>query len=123
MAIAPLTLSDGTYIPKGTKLELATSSIHADDSFFPKAGEYDGLRSYRARQVPGAEHKHQFISVGAKDLAWGYGRHSCPGRFVADIEMKIALAEILLNYDVKLADGQERPKNIEFEAVVSFHLL
>ena len=119
MALAPLTLSDGTYIPTGTKLELATCSLHADESRFPKALEFDGLRYYKKRLEPGAENKHQYISVGASDLSWGYGRHSCPGRFVADIEIKLVLAEVLLNYDVKFPEGVGRPKNVEFEATVS----
>lgn len=117
-ATAALTLSDGTCIPKGTKIEMATCSVHEDESLFVNASEFDGFRSYRKRQEPGAKHKHQYVSTSRTDLSWGYGRHSCPGRFVADIEIKLVLAEMLLNYDMKFADGQERPKSTEFEAVV-----
>ena len=46
-------------------------------------------------------------------LPFGHGRHSCPGRFFASQEMKLMLAHIVMNYDVKI-DGP-RPKNIEIK--------
>lgn len=44
-----------------------------------------------------------------KFLAWGHGRHACPGRFFATYLMKIMLAHVLVHYDVK-AHGP-KPKN------------
>lgn len=34
-------------------------------------------------------------------LAFGHGRHACPGRFFAAQEMKLMLAYVLQNYDIE----------------------
>ena len=34
-------------------------------------------------------------------LSFGHGRHACPGRFFAVNELKIAMAHLLLTYDIK----------------------
>ena len=39
------------------------------------------------------------------NFAFGFGPHSCPGRFFAVYEIKIVLAHILQNYDFKLKDA------------------
>ncbi|KAJ5361870.1 cytochrome P450 [Penicillium brevicompactum] len=118
-ATADITLPDGTFIPKGTKLETATCAIHADDANYENATQFDGLRFYRSRKMDGEENKHMFVSVGPKDLAFGIGRHACPGRFLSNIVIKLILSEFLLNYDIRLPDGASRPTNIEYEISVS----
>lgn len=42
-------------------------------------------------------------------LSFGHGRHACPGRFFAATEMKLLLAYIAMNYDVK--PMETRPPN------------
>lgn len=45
----------------------------------------------------------------------GKGRHVCPGRFLAVVQMKLLLAIILRHYDFKLPNGEtERPRNVNF---------
>lgn len=119
MSTAPLTLKSGLHIPRGTKLEIATAAIHADDASLPNAAFFDGLRYYNMRQRPDHTVRHQYISTGKADLSWGYGRHACPGRFFADIEIKMVLAEFLIHFEVKNPEGQGRYANLEFEANVS----
>jgi len=48
-------------------------------------------------------------------MGFGYGRHSCPGRFFASDEIKAITMHLLNNYDIKFADGQVRPKSLEVE--------
>lgn len=43
-------------------------------------------------------------------MNFGAGKHACPGRFFAGNEIKMVLAYFLLNYDMKLKDGETRPK-------------
>ena len=46
-------------------------------------------------------------------LVWAdYHIYRSPGRFFAVNELKAILAHILLNYDVKMADGGGRPENL-----------
>ena len=40
-----------------------------------------------------------------------------PGRFFAANELKTMLAHVLLNYDVKMANGDKRPSNLRFSAL------
>lgn len=47
-------------------------------------------------------------------MTFGHGRFACPGRFFASNESKVVLAELLLTYDIRLRDGEERPKNLFF---------
>ncbi|KAF6813110.1 cytochrome p450 [Colletotrichum sojae] len=113
MATRPLTLKDGTYIPAGTKMELPTSAINFEPAIYPSPETFDGMRSYRQRQEEGSEHKHSFVSVSRNELGWGFGRHACPGRFLSDVEIKLMMAEFLVNYEIKNPKGHPRYKNIE----------
>ncbi|OJD25660.1 hypothetical protein ACJ73_02970 [Blastomyces percursus] len=52
-----------------------------------------------------------FTVTSANNLVFGHGRHACPGRFVAEAEIKMLLVYLLMNYDVGLvpvpgADGK-----------------
>jgi len=47
-------------------------------------------------------------------LSFGAGRHACPGRFFAAMELKVLLAYIICNYDFKLTTDGARPKNTFF---------
>lgn len=48
------------------------------------------------------------VTVGDNFLAFGNGRHACPGRFFAAQEMKLMLAYLVLNYDIDRMD--KRPE-------------
>ncbi|KAI0194619.1 cytochrome P450 [Astrocystis sublimbata] len=58
--------------------------------------------------------KYQFTSIGNANQNFGLGKHACPGRFFAAQEIKIILAHLLLNYEIKLRDGEDRPKPMVF---------
>ena len=118
-ATADLVLPDGTFIPRGTKLETNTCSIHVDEKYYDNPKTFDGLRFYKQRQNLGEENKHLYVSVSKTDLSFGYGRHACPGRYLGHLNIKLILAELILNYDLQLQPGKDRPKSVEFEAIVS----
>lgn len=135
--LKPFTLSNGQQIPAGIIIEVPAYGISRDSEAFPDADKWDGLRFYRLRQSSGetsnnnnsepggtslsssaavaASAQNQFVSVSKNSLGFGYGRHACPGRFFASNEVKMILARLVLNYDIKLAGGAtERYKNLEF---------
>ncbi|KAF5530134.1 ent-kaurene oxidase [Fusarium napiforme] len=118
-AIADMTLPDGTFVPKGTKLEINTCSIHKDHQLYENPEEFDGLRFHKWRKAPGKEKKYMYSSSGTDDLSWGFGRHACPGRYLSAINIKLIMAELLMNYDIKLPEDVSRPENIEFEVLCS----
>lgn len=77
-----MTLSDGTYLPKGTLLMAPTLAISADPEVYPEAGRFDGLRFYKMRKQSAADdHKFQLTSTSKTMLHFGTGRHACPGRW------------------------------------------
>ena len=54
------------------------------------------------RQEPGKENLSQLVSTSPDHLGFGHGQHSCPGRFFAANEIKVALCHILVKYEWKL---------------------
>ncbi|TGJ87898.1 hypothetical protein E0Z10_g821 [Xylaria hypoxylon] len=58
--------------------------------------------------------KYHFTSIGDTNQNFGLGKHACPGRFFAAQEIKLILSYLLLNYDIKLRDGEARPNPVVF---------
>lgn len=123
-ALSDITLSNGLPIPKGSRIVLPTAAINMDPDFFQDPETFDGFRYYKLRTAnEAARNTNQMVTVGKRDLTWGYGRHACPGRYIAEVAMKLVIIEFLTRYDIRLpADVIERPKNIEFEGLVSWHI-
>lgn len=97
-------------------LELPTFAIHRDSYFYDNATKFDGFRFPRKRQEDEENGgKHHYVSTRKDMLGWGYGKTACPGRFLADIEIKLAISFFLINYDIKNPEGQGRHKHVHFE--------
>ncbi|TDZ54994.1 Cytochrome P450 monooxygenase pyr3 [Colletotrichum trifolii] len=69
-----------------------------DDEYYKDADRYDGYRFFRLRGTDEENHAH-LVSNSAKHVGLGHGQHACPGRFFAANEIKIALAQLLIEYD------------------------
>ncbi|KAJ5355962.1 Cytochrome P450 [Penicillium concentricum] len=105
MTINPVTLSDGTRIPEGTLTMVGINQTDNAD-IFPESHKYKAKRFLNMRQKPGQEHRWQFVSTSPEHLAFGHGKHACPGRFFAANEIKVVLIFLLMNYDWKFtAEG------------------
>ncbi|KAJ9144470.1 Cytochrome p450 [Pleurostoma richardsiae] len=119
-AVSELTLSNGMRVPKGARIVLPTGAINMDEGLFENPQTFDGFRYHRLRtEREGMRNSYQMVTVGKKDLTWGYGRHACPGRYIAEVALKLLLIEFITRYDVRLPIiGGGRPKNIEFEGLV-----
>lgn len=117
-----MTLSNGLRIPKGARIVLPTGAINMDQEFFENPQTFDGFRYYRIRTAnKEARNTNQMVTVGKKDLTWGYGKHACPGRYIAEVAMKLLVIEFLMRYKIRLPENvKERPKNIEFEGLVYY---
>ena len=123
MIVAPkgVTMNNGMHIPQGTRLGTATYSIHHDDSVYDHALTYDAFRFSRARETAlenghgaanGSASKEDLekvlesknlstVTTSDTFLSFGHGRHACPGRFFAAMEMKLLVGYIVMNYDVE----------------------
>ena len=108
----------GTFIPKGTLLIVATHDAHFDSDTYPDPTTFDGFRFSKLKsQAVGNERHFDMTTTNVESLNFGSGVHACPGRFFATNEMKLILAHVVLNYDIKFENGRVvRPLNKHFKA-------
>jgi len=111
--------SNGTILPHGAYLTVAARPTHYDNLNYEDATTFDGFRFARER----AEHhpngsqdifKRHMISTAVDHLAFGAGKHACPGRFFAATELKAMMAHLVINYDVKAEVEGVRPPDKVF---------
>ncbi|RDW89917.1 cytochrome P450 [Aspergillus mulundensis] len=123
-AMKPLQLSDGTDIPSGALLLAPADAIAFDPNFYPDPEAFDGLRFYKLRQQAnengsaakvGSKVRHQFVATSETQVQFGLGRHACPGRWFAGHVIKMVVAAVLLDYDLKFRDGEEKRKTFLFQ--------
>ena len=106
----PISLSDGTQLPPGTKVLAPQAGISVDERYFPNPERPEPLRLYNLRQESDeASNRWQFTSLNDTNINFGAGKHACPGRFFAGNEIKLVLAHLLINYDIRLKKGEDRP--------------
>jgi len=114
------TFSDGTFLPAGSLVHVPVRAVHHDPGNFPNAEVFDGLRSYNMRastEFESSVFNHYLVTTSPTHLAFGHGRHACPGRFFAATELKAMLAHIVLHYDVKLEKEGVRPPDQLFDSL------
>jgi len=124
MAMQDFTFSDGTFIKKGTRVWAGAGAAHYDNEYYPDANEFDGFRFANMREAgegasDGSNLRHHMVTTSTTYLAFGHGRHACPGRFFAVTEMKVMIAYLILNYDVKLKEGVMPKSSVVGSAVVA----
>ncbi|KAF8997910.1 cytochrome P450 [Cyathus striatus] len=110
-ALKEFTFKDGTYIPKNAVVAVAIDPSHLDNSTYPNPEQFDAFRF--AKKNENESLGTSMVTLNNDFLAFGLGKHGCPGRFFAANELKLLLSYIVMNYDVKLA-GTERPKDTLF---------
>ncbi|TAQ88952.1 hypothetical protein B7494_g2745 [Chlorociboria aeruginascens] len=113
LVTSTITLPDGTILPPGTHVAVASSCINRDPAIWEDPEIFDGFRFEKLRSQPGSENRYQFVTTGADALNFGHGIHACPGRFFASNEIKVILCHLILNYDFRFPAGQEeRPDSV-----------
>ncbi|KAK7047214.1 hypothetical protein VNI00_006880 [Paramarasmius palmivorus] len=120
--------SDGTIVPAGTHISVATEFTHCNEATYPDPNGFNATRFSDLRDKEGEGLKHQMVTPTPDWLSFGTGestllirygwefqpddsagKHACPGRFFAVSEIKAMLAHVLLNYDVKFKDDAPCP--------------
>ncbi|KAF9527773.1 cytochrome P450 [Crepidotus variabilis] len=122
--LTDLRLSDGTVLPFGSVLCLPSSSQHlSSDIYGSNSTTFDGFRFSRLQEQHYADYephdpgtnialpRYQLATSSSSYLTWGYGRHACPGRFYASMVMKLVLAMILVEFDIRFLEGV-RPDDV-----------
>lgn len=94
-ALEDMTIS-GVDIPAGADLQLCWAAANRDPEVYPNPDEF------RLDRNPGRN----------RHLGFGWGIHACPGQAAAQLEMRVALAELLRRLpDIELVD----PDAVRFE--------
>ena len=120
-ALVDYTFSDVTFIPAGTVLAVSTGSVHLDPQTYEDPLRFDGFRFLKMKEraaLDDPDKKFDVATVNSDFVAFGQGRHACPGRFFASTELKILLAYIVKTYDLKLVDGARPPNIYRMNAIV-----
>lgn len=105
----PITFSDGTYLPANTSIFSPQVATSLDDQYYPEAQNFDPLRFHNLRKSVKDGNRWQFTAPSDTNMHFGIGKHTCPGRYLASVEVKTVLAHFLLNYEIRLKPGTERP--------------
>lgn len=111
------TLRDGFFVPAGTQIGVPTQAISMDPEVYPNPEEFDGFRFAKLRSSDGPNTARLvYAASNLESMAFGYGRHACPGRFFADCEIKMIMVYLLTNYDFRFPEGvTERPPSFAAE--------
>lgn len=99
------TFSNGTKLPAGCHVAVASYPTHLDSTNYPAATEFQSFRYIDEEGV-----KQQMATPSLIYHAFGNGRNVCPGRYFAANELKAMVAHVLMTYDVKFAKEQDVPK-------------
>lgn len=97
-------LPTGEVIPKGARIGTATS-LSVDPDHYEDPLTYNGHRFMDWRGTD-RDSASNLVSTGPASMGFGHGRHSCPGRFFASNEIKVALCHLLMKYDWNMAPDQ-----------------
>ena len=78
---------------------------------------FDGFRFAKLRNRSSLEDASlEYTSSDVYNMAFGYGRHACPGRFFASCEIKMIMAYLLMHYEFKFPEKQKiRPPSLTYE--------
>ncbi|TLD03944.1 hypothetical protein PgNI_11361 [Pyricularia grisea] len=113
-----LALPNGQTLPKGTPIMFPAAPVMLDEIYYPNPLEFQPLRFVpKANNEDDADDdmgtqderraRTAFSCTSAEYMAFGHGKHACPGRFFAAAELKLMLAHLLLEYELEKID--ERP--------------
>ncbi|KAL6834288.1 cytochrome P450 [Trichoderma sp. SZMC 28015] len=104
---APIALSCGPILPKGTLIAFANNRFDMSSHQPSDPDDFDGFRF--VKEDGGS--RQQLITTSHDSLTWGYGSHACPGRQFAATELKVIIIHLLTNFDLRMKDGAPRPAN------------
>jgi cytochrome P450 len=106
LVLKDMTLKDGTYLPKGTLMEIYAGRMW-DPKLMEDADKFNPYRWLKLREQPGMNGLAQHVMPSPDFPVWGYGTWACPGRFFANNEVKMVLCHILLKYNLKFSEKHE----------------
>ncbi|EPS93542.1 hypothetical protein FOMPIDRAFT_93729 [Fomitopsis schrenkii] len=101
IALQDYTFADGTFIPKGTSVAVASRNLLLEADCYVNPTVFDPRRY----EGEGGSPKDNSARTDDHYLVFGHGQHACSGRFFAVTVLKAMLAHIVITYDVKFPGG------------------
>ena len=137
-ATKDFTFSDGTFIPKGTRINAGLAALHYDDALYENPEEFVPFRFVGMGKEDKEGVKNQFVATSPQYLSFGHGRYAwyvrpswtllmlvlifffiSPGRFFAAAVLKTMLAHVVTMYDIKLEENVTRPRSLRIGNSIS----
>ncbi|KAM5341603.1 hypothetical protein ACJ41O_014634 [Fusarium nematophilum] len=115
----------GWTLPRGAFVTVNLQGTHHDEDIFDDAMSYEPWRYSKIRENWEAKTEDDkkanesegkkarglgMVTTSDSHLAFGHGRHACPGRFFVAHELKLIMAAFLLNYDIKMIEKRPKPQ-------------
>ena len=109
----PFAFSDGIEIPVGNWACVPQRSMMRDPATYLNPDTFDGFRFVttghgQTEAKPERASSSLFTKADIEFPFWGLGSHTCPGRFYASAAIKSMVAHLLLNYDMKFANQNQK---------------
>lgn len=76
MALKDFTFSDGTVIPKGAVIGVASRCLHYDQEYYEDPHVFEPFRFADMPDEDDTGVKRHFVSTASEYLSFGYGRHA-----------------------------------------------
>jgi cytochrome P450 len=92
-------VDESLKIPKGSILVVSVTDSMWNPEHFADPEKFDPYRFLNL------SHTSPFIATSSENLGFGLGKEACPGRFLANLEIKIVLSHLLMKSDMKLLPG------------------
>ncbi|KAI0183415.1 ent-kaurene oxidase [Xylaria flabelliformis] len=106
------------FLPYGSIVALPVEHAHFDEEVYKNARSFQPFRSIRPNddtvpeKAPGTSRIKTAVTLDEHFLAFGHGKHGCPGRFFVIHEIKLMMANILLNYDIEHLESRKELINV-----------
>jgi cytochrome P450 len=110
LALRPVTLPNGLRLPKGTMVSVDQSVKWEKQTWGEDAMAWNPLHWITYNETGGAEFSgpEKLTNSSDRHFAFGKGRFICPGRFLVNGELKVALSMILERWDVRLSEQDHK---------------
>lgn len=103
---------DGQYFPAGTELGTSAYALHYNPDHYPRPNEF-----LPERWLQETDGKTEFENISqdpalakAAFATFSTGRHACVGKEFAYLEITLFMARLLYQYDIRLANDEEKKK-------------
>lgn len=106
LALRPITLPNGLRLPKGTMISVDQSTMWSEQTWGEDAMDWNPLHWLKHNTTTGEaefDGHDKLVNSSDRHFAFGKGRFICPGRFLVNGELKIALGLILEKWEARLS--------------------